>query len=137
MAAARQLDCVWMAVPVWLTQLFEPPATVAQLSGIFPKEHAMSTFRLHTQRDALCALVAAATATVGLLGGIVLLFAEAGRTPVFEPGSRLAHQATQCQRESSQQMRHQCLRAIAASAALATQDDVELAARSAADAMVP
>lgn len=97
----------------------------------------MSTFRLRSRRDALCALVAAATAAIGLLGGVILVFAEAGSTPVFEPGSRLAHPATQCQRESSQQIRHQCLRAIAASAALATQDHEELAARSSTDPMVP
>jgi hypothetical protein len=97
----------------------------------------MSSIRLHTRRDALCALAAATTAVVGVLGGVILLFGEAGSTPAFAPGSRLAGQAARCQYEASMQMRHQCLHKIAASAESAANGGIRLAAHSSADPKAP
>ena len=90
----------------------------------------MQTFNLQTPRGALFSLIGAAATSVCVLGSTLMLFEQAGRTPVFEPGSRLALQAAQCPTPLSQPARRTCLRDIAASAAAAHHDAL-LAARSA------
>ena len=89
----------------------------------------MPTFQLLTRRAALCSAVAATAVSFGLLGGTAALFASAGSTPAFMPGSKLAQQAEQCPYPLSHPARHGCLRAIAASAARGHGRDAVLVAR--------
>lgn len=96
----------------------------------------MPSIRLHTRRDALCALFAAAVATLCALGG-VLLFVEAERTPALEAGSTLAQRTLRCRYESSPQAHHQCVRDIAAEAALPARNDASLAESPSADPTRP
>jgi hypothetical protein len=77
----------------------------------------MPSLHLRTRVDTLCALFAAAIASVAVLGSAVFLFADAGRTPTFEAGSWLAHQAERCRDVPSVQARHHCLRDVASSPA--------------------
>jgi hypothetical protein len=87
----------------------------------------MRSIRLHNRCNASCALLAASVMTALMLGGTVYLFAQAGRTPVFQVGSTLAQQAARCPSAASTALRHQCLREIAAAAA--TPHDALVAAR--------
>ena len=89
----------------------------------------MPTFQLLTRRAALFSVVAASAVSLGLLGGTAALFASAGSTPAFVPGSKLAQQAAQCPYPLSHPARHDCLRGIAASAAGAPGRDAVLVAR--------
>lgn len=89
----------------------------------------MPTFQLLTRRAALCSVVAATAVSFGLLGGTAALFASAGSTPAFMPGSKLAQQAEQCPYPLSHPARHGCLRDIAASAARGHERDAVLVAR--------
>jgi hypothetical protein len=73
----------------------------------------MQALHLSNRFDALCALLASTVASVAVLGGAVLLFADAGRTPAFNPGSQLAHSASMCTQAASVRVRHQCLREVA------------------------
>ena len=77
----------------------------------------MHSYRLQTRRGAVCSLMVAAATSVCVLGSTVMLFEQAGRTPVFEPGSKLAAQAAQCPYPLSQPARRECLRDIASEAA--------------------
>ena len=86
----------------------------------------MAQLHLRTRADSFLALFAAAFASVAVLGSAVLLFADAGRTPAFDPGSRLAQRASACAQAPSTPVRHQCLRDIAS----APVPDMALAARS-------
>jgi hypothetical protein len=89
----------------------------------------MHPLHLRTRSAALCCVVAAAAASVGLLGGTVALFASAGSTPTFIAGSRSAQQAAQCPSQLSQSARHECLRDIAAAAARSSEHEAILVAR--------
>ena len=89
----------------------------------------MQAFHLRSRRAALCSVVAAAAASVGLLGGTAALFASAGSTPTFMAGSRSAQQAAQCPYPLSQSARHECLRDIAAAAARSPERNAMLVAR--------
>jgi hypothetical protein len=91
----------------------------------------MPTFQPLTRRAALCSVVAATAVSFGLLGGTAALFASAGSTPTFAPGSTLARQAAQCPYPLSHPARHECLRDIAASAARSPEHDAVLVARAA------
>ena len=88
----------------------------------------MPTFQPLTRRAALCSAVAATAVSFGLLGGTAALFASAGSTPAFMPGSKLAQQAEQCPYPLSHPARHGCLRDIAASAARGHERDALLVA---------
>jgi len=88
----------------------------------------MHTFQLRTRRATLCAVVAAAAASVGLLGGAAALFARAGSTPTFMAGSKSAQEAAQCPDQLSQ-ARHDCLRNIAAAASRSPEQGATLVAR--------
>jgi len=89
----------------------------------------MHTLHRPTRRATLCAAVAAAATSTGLLGGTAALFASAGSTPTFTAGSSLAQQAALCPYPLSQPARHSCLRDIAASAARPQARDAVLMAR--------
>ena len=88
----------------------------------------MRNFQLRSRRATLCAVVAAAAVSVGLIGGAAGLFARAGSTPTFVAGSRLAQEAAQCPDQLSQ-ARHECLRNIAAAAARSSEQGATLVAR--------
>jgi hypothetical protein len=72
----------------------------------------MTSLHLSTRADSLLALLASAVASVAVLGGAVLLFADAGHTPAFDAGSRLAESASMCTQATSVRARHQCLREL-------------------------
>jgi hypothetical protein len=81
----------------------------------------MQTFRLRTRTHSAYALMAAAAASMAVLGGALVIFFEASQTPVFEPGSSLARQAELCQRVASMTLRHQCLREVTEKAEIASR----------------
>jgi hypothetical protein len=72
----------------------------------------MPALHLSNRTDSLVALVASAVASVAVLGGAVLLFADAGHTPAFDAGSKLAEAASMCTQAPSVRARHQCLREV-------------------------
>ena len=86
----------------------------------------MPTFHFSPAAPHCAPAVAATAASFGLLGGTAALFASAGSTPAFMPGSKLAQQAEQCPYPLSHPARHGCLRDIAASAARGHERDVVL-----------
>ena len=88
----------------------------------------MQSLQLRTRRATLGAVLTAAAASVGLLGGTAALFAGAGSTPTFVAGSKSAQEAAQCPDALSQQ-RHECLRHIAAAAARSSEQGAVLVAR--------
>jgi hypothetical protein len=72
----------------------------------------MTSLHLSNRADSLFALLGSTVASVAVLGGAVLLFADAGHTPAFDAGSKLAESASMCTQAPSVRARHLCLREV-------------------------
>ena len=87
----------------------------------------MPSTYLSTRSRTWPGLIAGATASIAMLSGVMLLFAESGHTPWFRSGTRLSQQVARCPSEAEVQARQQCLRDVAEAASRET--DVALQAR--------
>jgi hypothetical protein len=93
----------------------------------------MPSLHLRSRLETMSAIIAAATASVALLGGAAMLFDDAGRTPTFEPSSRFAQQAERCREAGSMDLQRQCLHELAAAA----EADAALTAQSPYEPLLP
>jgi hypothetical protein len=77
------------------------------------ERHAMSQFKAAASRHRLAALAVAVAVSGSLLSSVLLVFADAGRTPCFAPTSQYADAAAACARSTAVKKRDRCLRALA------------------------
>jgi hypothetical protein len=74
----------------------------------------MSSFHILTRRERGLGAGLALVACASVVSAVVLVFADAGRTPWFDAASELAQAAERCRQAPSSSSRHECLRRVAA-----------------------
>ncbi len=73
----------------------------------------MHPFQTLTRGERVAIMIAAGTASVGMLSAAVALFADDGNTPWFDARSALVAEAQRCTDSAGSSRRHECLREVA------------------------